>query len=65
MRSWVIVAMLSVIVLAGTVAAAPAGAAKASKQDEDRAQVKADEKKVKKPRPGYIRQDGNKVYYHW
>ena len=65
MKSWLLVAMLSVIVLAGVVAAVPAEAAKVSNQDEAMTQMKADEKRVKKLRHGYIKYDGNKVYYYW
>ncbi|QDR81019.1 hypothetical protein [Sporomusa termitida] len=66
MKSWLLVAiLLSVIVLAGAIAAVPAAAAKGSNQDEDMTREKADEKKGKKLRHGYIKHDGNKVYYYW
>ncbi|HWR08010.1 hypothetical protein [Sporomusa sp.] len=65
MKSRLLVAALSVIVFAMAAAAAPAEAAKVSNRDADMVQMKADEKRIKKLRHGYIKYDGNKVYYYW
>ncbi|HWR43774.1 hypothetical protein [Sporomusa sp.] len=65
MKSRLLVAVLSVIVFAMATATAPVEAANLSDQDANMAQMKADENRIKKLRHGYIKYDGNKVYYYW
>lgn len=63
MFSRLFVATLSVLVFALAIMAAPAEAA--ASQSADVTEMKADEKRVKKLRHGYIKYDGNKVFYYW
>jgi hypothetical protein len=65
MKSRLLVAALSVVVFSLAAIVAPVEAAKLSNQDANMAEMKADEKRIKKLRHGYIKYDGNKVYYYW
>lgn len=65
MKSRLFVAMLSVLALTAALAAVPAEAAKLADHEANITQLKADEQRVKKLRHGYIKHDGNKVYYYW
>ena len=63
MFSRLLVTTLSVLVFALAIMAAPAEAA--ASQIAGVTEMKADEKRVKKLRHGYIKYDGNKVFYYW
>ncbi|SMC75299.1 hypothetical protein [Sporomusa malonica] len=65
MKSRLLVAALSVVVFTMVAIIAPVEAAALSNQDANLTQMKADEKRIKKLRHGYIKYDGNKVYYYW
>lgn len=56
-------AILSFVVFA--MAAVPAEAAQLSAQEKTMTSLKADAKRVEKLRHGYIKYDGNKMYYYW
>lgn len=65
MKSRLFLAGLSVIIFTMAAMTAPAQAAKNVVQDASITQLKADDNRIKKLRHGYIKYDGNKVYYFW
>lgn len=65
MKVRLFVTALSIVVFTMVAIIAPVEAAAVSNQEANLTQVKADEKRIKKLRHGYIKYDGNKVFYYW
>ncbi|WP_371361451.1 hypothetical protein [Sporomusa rhizae] len=65
MKSRLLVTLLSVSVLTAVIATAPTEAANLAAHEENITQLKADDQRIEKLRHGYIKHDGNKVYYYW
>ncbi len=65
MKSRLLIAVLSVILFTMAASTAPALAAQVAAQDANMTQMKADDNRVEKLRHGYIKYDGNKMYYYW
>lgn len=65
MKPRLFIALFSAVFLAMLGASALAEATQLTGKSANSTQLKADEKRTKQLRHGYIKHDGNKVYYYW